>query len=55
MTRRPSRPALGFILVTAALDVLAIGIVIPVLPDLVVDFTGSNADAGFWNGLMVAL
>ena len=52
---RRFRPALGFILVTAALDVMAFGIVIPVLPELILGFTGSNADAGFYNGLMVAL
>jgi DHA1 family tetracycline resistance protein-like MFS transporter len=53
----PSRfnPAIGFILVIAALDVMAIGIIIPVLPALVVEFTGSNANAGLWNGIMVAL
>lgn len=49
------RPAIGFILVTAALDVMAIGIIIPVLPALIVEFTGSDADAGLWNGIMVAL
>lgn len=48
-------PAIGFILVIAALDVMAIGIIIPVLPALVVQFTGSNANAGLWNGVMVAL
>jgi len=48
-------PAIAFILVTAALDVMAIGIIIPVLPALIVEFTGSDADAGIWNGIMVAL
>lgn len=48
-------PALGFILVTAALDVTAMGITIPVLPVLVEEFTGSNAQAGIYNGLFVAL
>jgi DHA1 family tetracycline resistance protein-like MFS transporter len=48
-------PAIGFILVTAALDVMAIGIIIPVLPALIVEFTGSAGDAGLWNGVMVAL
>jgi DHA1 family tetracycline resistance protein-like MFS transporter len=48
-------PAIGFILVTAALDVMAIGIIIPVLPALIVEFTGSDADAGLWNGIMLAL
>ena len=53
--RQHSRPALGFILVTAALDVMAMGIVIPVLPVLVQEFTGSNAEAGIYNGVFVAL
>ena len=58
MTTRPHQhftPALGFILVTAALDVMAMGIVIPVLPILVEEFTGSNAQAGIYNGLFVAI
>jgi DHA1 family tetracycline resistance protein-like MFS transporter len=54
MTRRFT-PALGFILVTAALDVMAMGIIIPVFPVLVEEFTGSNAQAGVYNGLFVAL
>ena len=53
--RKHSGPALGFILVTAALDVMAMGIVIPVLPVLVEEFTGSNAQAGIYNGLFVTL
>jgi DHA1 family tetracycline resistance protein-like MFS transporter len=48
-------PAIGFILVTAALDVMALGIIIPVLPALIVEFAGSDADAGVWNGIMLAL
>jgi DHA1 family tetracycline resistance protein-like MFS transporter len=48
-------PAIGFILITAALDVMALGIIMPVLPALIVEFTGSDADAGWWNGVMVAL
>jgi MFS transporter, DHA1 family, tetracycline resistance protein len=58
MTEERSRrltPALGFILVTAALDVMAMGIIIPVFPVLVEEFTGSNAQAGIYNGLFVAL
>jgi DHA1 family tetracycline resistance protein-like MFS transporter len=56
MTQRPQQtPALGFILVTAALDVMAMGIIIPVFPVLVEEFTGSNAQAGIYNGLFVAL
>lgn len=49
------RAAIAFILVTAVLDVIAMGIIIPVLPRLIEDFVGSNADAGWINGLFVAL
>lgn len=49
------RPAIAFILVTAALDVMAMGLVIPVLPILIEEFAGSIASAGWWNGVMVAL
>ncbi len=46
---------IAFILVVAALDIVAMGIVIPVLPPLIESFTGSNARAGFINGVFVAL
>lgn len=49
------RPAVAFILVTAALDVMAMGLVIPVLPILIEEFAGSISSAGWWNGVMVAL
>ncbi|HEY0818804.1 MAG TPA: TCR/Tet family MFS transporter [Rhizobacter sp.] len=49
------RAAVGFILVTAALDIVALGIIIPVLPRLIEQFVGSNAQAGVLNGLFVAL
>src|SRR3546814_4722570 len=52
---RASRAAIAFILVTAMLDVLSMGIVIPVLPTLIEQFTGSNARAGIINGVFVAL
>ena len=48
-------PALAFIFVTAVLDIMAMGIIIPVLPALIEEFTGSNAQAGIYNGLFVAL
>ncbi|MGE0776282.1 MAG: TCR/Tet family MFS transporter [Sphingomonadaceae bacterium] len=48
-------PAIAFILVTALLDVMAMGLVLPVLPQLIEEFTGSGADAGIWNGAMVAI
>src|SRR3546814_14729417 len=34
---------------------MAMGVVIPVLPALVEEFTGSNAKAGIYNGLFVTL
>lgn len=56
LTRFQSRRAgLAFILVTAALDIMAMGLVIPVLPQLIEEFAGSAANAGLWNGILVAL
>ena len=37
------RAAFAFIFVTVLLDMLAIGIVVPVLPKLVLDFVGGDA------------
>ena len=39
---RPSRAAFAFIFITVALDMLALGIIIPVLPKLVVEFEGGD-------------
>ena len=47
--------AIAFILVTALLDVMSMGIVIPVLPQLIETLSGSSTSAGLWNGLFVAL
>lgn len=47
--------AIAFIFVTAVLDIVAMGIIIPVLPSLIEEFAGSNADAGWINGVFVAL
>ena len=52
---RTQRAALAFIFVTAVLDIVAMGIIIPVLPVLIEDFVGSNARAGIINGVFVAL
>lgn len=49
------RAALAFIFVTAVLDIVAMGIVIPVLPGLIEQFVGSNARAGVINGVFIAL
>lgn len=52
---RTHRAALAFIFVTAVLDIVAMGIIIPVLPRLIEDFVGTNARAGVINGVFVAL
>ena len=52
---RTHRAALAFIFVTAVLDIVAMGIIIPVLPGLIEEFVGSNARAGVINGVFIAL
>jgi DHA1 family tetracycline resistance protein-like MFS transporter len=52
---RAGKAAIAFILVTAMLDVMAMGIIIPVLPTLIEQFSGSNSRAGVINGVFVAL
>jgi DHA1 family tetracycline resistance protein-like MFS transporter len=42
----PRKPALGFIFVTLVLLVLGFGIIIPVLPGLVTQFSGGSVSAG---------
>ncbi len=49
------KAALAFIFVTIMLDVLAIGIIIPVLPKLIEQFTGSTAKAAVWVGIFGTL
>jgi len=51
----PPRAAVAFILVTALLDVMSMGIIVPVLPQLIEQLSGSTSAAGIWNGLFVAL
>lgn len=53
--RRPRRAVLTFILLIAFLDIMAMSIVIPVLPELIKQMTGSSEAAGWWNGVFVAL
>src|SRR5260370_39350128 len=38
----PRRAALTFIFITVVLDMLALGMIVPVLPQLVEDFVGGN-------------
>jgi MFS transporter, DHA1 family, tetracycline resistance protein len=45
------KAAVIFILVTVTLDILAMGLIIPVLPKLILDFLGGKmSDAANWNG-----
>ncbi len=52
----PRKPALGFIFVTLALDVLGVGLIIPILPRLVQSFQGGSVTAASHvYGLLAAL
>jgi len=42
--------SMRFIMLTVLIDMLSIGIIVPVLPALVGSFTGSQADQAFWYG-----
>src|SRR5438045_5274636 len=56
---RHRQAAVIFLLVTVTLDVLAMGLIIPVLPKLILDFLGgkmtSAADANGWFAVVFAL
>ena len=47
----PRKAALAFIFLVVLIDVLAFGLIIPVLPHLVEEFTGSTATAALWIGV----
>jgi DHA1 family tetracycline resistance protein-like MFS transporter len=49
---RSREAAMPFIMVTVLIDMLAIGLIIPVLPALVGQFSGSQADQAFWYGVV---
>ena len=44
--------AMPFILVAVLIDMVSIGIIVPVLPDLVGSFTGSSEDQAHWLGVV---
>lgn len=50
--RSEREAAMPFIMLTALVDMVAIGLIIPVLPALVGSFTGSQADQAFWYGVV---
>ena len=45
------KAAFGFVMITVLLDVMGLGLVIPVWPALITSFTGSMANAGWWVGV----
>jgi DHA1 family tetracycline resistance protein-like MFS transporter len=49
---KPTRAAFAFVFVTVALDMLALGVMIPVLPELIQELTGHDtASAVEWSGI----
>ncbi len=50
--RSDRRAAMPFIMLAALLDMVAIGLIVPVLPALVGSFTGSQADQAYWYGVV---
>jgi DHA1 family tetracycline resistance protein-like MFS transporter len=50
--RSNRQAAMPFIMLTALIDMVAIGLIIPVLPALVGSFTGSQADQAYWYGVV---
>lgn len=45
-------PALAFLLVTVFVDMLGLGIIVPILPTLMTGLTGRAGDAAAWSGLI---
>jgi MFS transporter, DHA1 family, tetracycline resistance protein len=50
--RKGRAAAMPFIMLATVIDMMSIGLIIPVLPALVGEFTGSQADQAFWYGGM---
>ena len=49
-SRAARQAAMPFIMLTVLIDMMAIGLIIPVLPALVGAFAGSQADQALWYG-----
>lgn len=54
LLRSGRQASLAFVLVTVLLDVLGIGLIIPVLPSLVGEFTQRPDEQAYWFGLLTA-
>jgi DHA1 family tetracycline resistance protein-like MFS transporter len=50
--RKDRTAAMPFIMLATLIDMVSIGLIIPVLPALVGGFTGSQADQAFWYGVV---
>jgi MFS transporter, DHA1 family, tetracycline resistance protein len=50
--RHSRTAAMPFIMVTALIDMVSIGLIIPVLPALVGSLTGTQTDEAFWYGIV---
>ncbi|MEM7723522.1 MAG: TCR/Tet family MFS transporter [Pseudomonadota bacterium] len=49
------RLSTGFILITVTLDAMGIGLILPVMPDLIADVRGTGlSDAALWGGILSA-
>lgn len=51
--RRGSQAAMPFVMLTVLIDMISIGLIVPVLPALVGGFTDSQGDLSFWFGAVV--
>ena len=52
IARNDRTAAMPFIMLTTLIDMVSIGLIIPVLPALVGDFTGSQMDQAYWYGVV---
>ena len=52
IARKDRTAAMPFIMMTTLIDMVSIGLIIPVLPALVGGFTGSQTDQAFWYGVV---
>ncbi len=51
----PKKATVAFILVVVIIDIIALGIVVPIFPYLIEDFVHSTANAGILNGVFIAI
>ncbi len=55
MQKPPNKMAMTFVLATVALDAIGIGLIFPVMPDLLTEVTGATlGQAAVWGGLLTA-